>query len=62
MKERKDRKQKVEEIRIIDGDTRPDKNIEPDVTTKSTTRQSEKRITPARGADVNDLEDFKDAK
>jgi hypothetical protein len=53
------------ETPIRDGDSRPDQNVEG----KTNNRQSgsplasqKKKMTKERGADVNSIEDFKDAK
>ena len=50
------------ETPITDGDTRPDENI--DGTTKANTSpiaSDKKKITRERGADVNSMDDYKDA-
>jgi hypothetical protein len=49
---------------IIDGDTRPDQNIEPQPLPKGEIEEQKKKkeFTPERGRDVNSLEDFKDKK
>ena len=46
---------------IHDGDTRPDKNIEK---TSPGTRsgKKQKKFTKERSADINSIEDYKDAK
>lgn len=63
----KDEKQKriEEQTPIMDGDTRPDKQEE--AVTQERKRgpvphKKEKKVTKERGADVDSLEDFKDAK
>jgi hypothetical protein len=62
MNNNKSKKQKDERTPIIDGDSRPDKNIEPDRVIGTVKRKSEKKITTERAADTDTLEDFKDAK
>ncbi len=47
---------------IRDGDTRPDQNIEGKPKKQSSPVASEKgKVTKERAADVNSLEDYKDA-
>lgn len=62
MKTNRDKKQNDEQKPIIDGDSRPDKNVEPDRAIGTVKRRPEKKITKERAADKNSLEDFKDAK
>jgi hypothetical protein len=52
------------ETPIQDGDTRPDQNIDgkPAKDAGSPVASKKQKITKERGADVNSLEDFKDAK
>lgn len=61
---RKDQEQR--ETPIIDGDARPDQFIEPDAQPKADvnarTRADKNITTKERAADVNSLEDFKDAR
>jgi hypothetical protein len=47
---------------IIDGDTRPDKQETVIDKKVSANTKKEKKFTKERGADINTLEDFKDAK
>ena len=49
---------------VRDGDSRPDQNIEGRKTKKSGSplASQPKKMTKDRGADVNSLEDFKDAR
>lgn len=49
---------------IIDGDARPDQNIDglTDKKSKSKNQPAKKPFTKERGADINTLEDYKDAK
>jgi hypothetical protein len=62
MKEDKNKKKEELETPISDGDTRPDQNLEPDPAKGPIAARREKTITKERGADINNLEDFKDAK
>lgn len=60
----KNKKKNTErETPIRDGDTRPDANIDGETKPKSSPVASgEKNVTKERAADVNSLEDYKDAK
>jgi hypothetical protein len=61
---KKDKNKKQEEIQtpVPDGDTRPDQNQEPDLSPGKLIVNREKKITKERGADIDSLEDFKDAR
>lgn len=61
MKNQKNKNQKKEQPPIIDGDSRPDMNVEPDPAIGPVPQRKKKKITAERAADVNRLEDFKDA-
>ena len=50
------------ETPIQDGDTRPDQNLEGNKPGPVPSPSDRSKITKERGADVNTLEDFKDAK
>ena len=63
MKDKKNDKEKKErQTPIIDGDTRPDKNIEQPVQKPDNSLKDDRQFTTERERDVNSLEDFKDAK
>lgn len=57
-------KKEERETPIIDGDARPDQNVEglKDSKRERTKQAAEKTLTKERGADINTLEDYKDAK
>ncbi len=56
-------KTRKENTPIRDGDTRPDQNIHGDVRKKSSPLASDKKkLTKARGADIDTEDDHKDAK
>lgn len=59
----KDKKIK-RETPVLDGDTRPDQNADgkPTKDVGSSFSSEKKTVSPERGADVNSLEDYKDAK
>ena len=60
----RDKDQKKEQrTPIIDGDARPDQMIETDTSSGKNKKQIEKEneVTSNRSADVNSLEDYKDA-
>jgi hypothetical protein len=59
----KNKTKTAKETPITDGDTRPDENIEGNQRKAGAPiPPSKKPTTPERGADVNSLEDYKDAK
>jgi hypothetical protein len=63
--EEKEKKNIEEQTPIIDGDARPDKQEEAVTMERkpsSTPHKKEKKLTDERGADVDSLEDFKDAR
>jgi hypothetical protein len=62
MKENKNKKREEAQTPVPDGDTRPDQNQEPDLSIGTVAAKREKKITKERGADINNLEDFRDAK
>jgi hypothetical protein len=65
MKNKKKQPANNDRTPIIDGDTRPDKNIEPAIDTESENRTPDKnteKVTSNRQGDINSLEDYKDAK
>jgi hypothetical protein len=60
----KSKKKNIErDTPIRDGDTRPDQNIEGNTQKQSSPLASDKsKFTKERAADINSLEDYKDAK
>jgi hypothetical protein len=60
----KEKKHIQEPSPIMDGDTRPDKQEEAVTMERkpSSAPGKEKKLTEERGADIDSLEDFKDAK
>jgi hypothetical protein len=60
----KDKNKEKRETPIQDGDTRPDQNLhgKEDRDAGSPLASKKKKLTDERGADMNTLEDFKDAK
>lgn len=59
----KDKDKEQRETPIRDGDTRPDQNIEGKVKKNSSPMATDPgKVSKERAADVNSLEDFKDAK
>lgn len=51
------------DARLIDGDARPDINLDPEEEDKKKReRPTEKKFESERHGDVNSLEDYKDAK
>lgn len=66
MKNEKHKKKDVQErIPIMDGDTRPDKQEEAVTQERKPApvpHKKDRKFTEQRGADVDSLEDFKDAK
>jgi hypothetical protein len=56
------KKNKHKPTPLPDGDTRPDKNQEPDPAIGTAPIKKQQKTTAARNSDVNSLEDFKDAK
>ncbi len=65
MKKNKE-EQEERETPIRDGDARPDQGIKdaghPGSRVLARTKQDKKQMTKERGADVNSLEDYRDAK
>jgi hypothetical protein len=64
-RDKKTEKKKEDVTPIIDGDARPDKNVEPNnkergPATKKT--HDERKFTDSRSGDKNSMEDYKDAK
>lgn len=59
MKNTKDKLEERKQANVEDGDTRPDK---PKVSEDQKVPHKEKALTKERGADINTLEDAKDAK
>jgi hypothetical protein len=63
MKNKKDHVKKEQQTPIIDGDTRPDKNVEqPPVQKPDSKLKDGSKFTAERQRDVNSLEDYKDGK
>lgn len=62
MKKKNHKKRKEEITPIIDGDSRPDKNVEPDPAVPPVSGTREPKMTPERAADTDRLEDFKDTR
>jgi hypothetical protein len=60
----KDKNKIKRETPIQDGDTRPDQNLHGESRKKagSPLGSEKKKLTKERGADMNTLEDYKDAK
>lgn len=60
----KDKNKIKRETPIRDGDTRPDQNIHGKLEKDagSPVASKNKKVTQERGADINSLEDYKDAK
>jgi hypothetical protein len=64
MKNTRNKDREKDQTPIMDGDARPDKMIEPDAASvKKNKKRKEKEsdVTSGRSADVNSLEDYKDA-
>lgn len=61
---RKDKKTEEDQTPIIDGDTRPDKNITPDpsIERQKTKNKDNQRFTSERASDTSSLENYKDEK
>lgn len=59
MKNRKDKLEERKQANVADGDTRPDK---PEIRDDQKTPNKEKTLTKERGADINTIEDARDAK
>ena len=64
MKNERKTDRKKERTPIMDGDARPDKMIEPDAPAEENKKPEDEKdaLTSNRSADVNNLEDYKDAK
>ena len=60
MKNRKDKLEERKQANVEDGDTRPDKPEVPD--NNKNTPGKQQTLTKERGADVNTIEDARDAK
>ena len=59
MKNTKDKLEERKQANVADGDTRPDK---PRMSDDKKTPNKQKTLTKERGADVNTIEDARDAK
>lgn len=59
MKSQKEKLEEKKQANVPDGDSRPDHQEDAQATRKE---EGKKKLSPERRADVNKLEDFRDAK